>query len=388
VTGHRRWTIFATATLLAAGCGATLQPTPASPSAAPSAAASVAPSPTLRLIQTYPPTEPPATTPEPSHDTCPAAAPIDQPAVWLHSNLARVNPAIEITQMARIADPATELPLPQLDHPKSQMSFVGGRRSFLDLFYIDFDWPWGWNVTSLSATLTPDGRKPIDLDVELGTDSLGNTSGASVRIPDRAGMGVLDVDVVWYDTCFTYEGSVSSPVLVYAESSVADCPTRRTGAFLELDITFDPPILVDGVEVDLRPWLFAGKVADMAVIDPLPPYVGFNADTPIVGIAASATVIATYDNPLVSLPSEDQPKVSFYERGPLLRWLEGGWIQGDEPEAPVVFRSKLVANGNADGAYTFEAPPEPGRYAAAVTFDYDSACTMGSAGFVVGMDVG
>ena len=386
MTGYRRSTIFAIATLLAAGCGATTPNTTAGPPTnPPSAAASVAPSPTLRLIETYPPTEPPLTTPEPSHDTCPAALPTAQPVIWLSSDLPRVNPVIDITRMARVEDPTTALPLPELERPKSSISFVGGRRSSLDLFYIDFDWPWGWMITDLSAKLTVDDHKPIELDVELRPDSLGNVSGTSVRIPDRPGTGLLDVEVAWYDSCFTYEGRVSTPVLIYAESSVADCPTRRTAAFLELDVTFDPRIFVDGVEVELRPWLFAGKVADMSVIDPLPPYVGFNADTPIIGIAASTTVTATYDNPLVALMSQDQPKVSFYERGPLLRWLEGGWIQGDEPEAPVVFRSKLVSNEL--GTYTFEAPPNPGRYAAAVTFDYDAACSMGSAGFVVGVDV-
>jgi hypothetical protein len=387
VTGYRRLTILAIAALLAAGCGATSSAVTEGPPSgdASSPAASLEPLPTFRVIQTSPPTEPPPSTPEPSHDVCPAEPPTDQPGVVLSSSLSRAQPIVKITRMARVSDPDSALPLPELEHPPSLLSFVGGRRSFLDLYYIDFDWPWGWNVTSLAASLTIEGRDPIKLDVELGADSLGNVSGASVRIPDRDASGTLDVEVAWYDTCFTYEGTVSTPARIYPESSVAGCPTGRTAAFDELGIAFDPPILVNGVATDLQPWHFAGKVRDMAVIDPLPPYVGFTSATATIAAATDATTTVAYENPAIELDLMDSPKVIFFERAPLLRWLDGGWIHGDEPEAPVVFRSKLVADD--DGAFTFAAPPDPGRYAAEVTFFYDSACTVGSAGFVIGVDV-
>jgi hypothetical protein len=387
VTGYRRLTILAVAVLLAAGCGATSPSLTARPSSGrPSQPVpSIGPSPTDQVVETLPPTDAPPTTPEPSEGTCPTDPPTTQPAVWLSSPLAQGQPVVDITRMARVTDPATALPVPDLEHPPSLVNFVGGRRAFLDLYYVDFQWPWGWNVTTLSAKLTIEGRAPVKLDVELATDSLGNVSGASVRIPDREGRGVLDVNVAWGDACFVYEGVVSSRVHVYAESSVAECPTGRTAAFDELGIAFQPPIVAGGVAADLVPWQFAGKVRDMAVVDPLPPYVGFDAQTATLHVAAGASVTVASSNPAIELRPMEPPRVIFFERAPLIRWLDDGWIHGNEPEAPVVFGSKLVAR--EDGTFTFKAPPDPGRYAAEVTFYYDAACTVGTAGFVIGVDV-
>jgi hypothetical protein len=50
-----------------------------------------------------------------------------------------------------------------------------------------------------------------------------------------------------------------------------------------------------------------------------------------------------------------------------------------------VFRSELVEH--SDGTFTFDVPTESGRYAAEILFDYNSACSFGTAGFVVGVDV-
>jgi hypothetical protein len=387
VTGRRSPSILAIVALLAAGCGASSPvATPGAASAEPSSSApSTAPTPTFGVIETLPPTDPPPATPEPSHDACPVETPTDQPGIWLVSRVSQAHPVVEITRMARVSHPESALPLPQVERPPSLMSFVGGRRSYLELYYFDLEWPWGWSLTSLSAKLILGNRDPIHLDAELGTDSLGNVSGASVRIPDRDATGTLEVEVAWYDSCFVYEGSVTTPVRIYPESSVAGCPTGRTAAFDELGIAFDPPILVDGVAANILPWEFAGKVRDMAVIDPLPPYVGFTAETTTIAAETNATITVAYENPAIELRLTDSPKVVFFERDPLLRWLDGGWIHGDEPEAPVVFRSKLVARD--DGTFTFTTPPDPGRYVAEVTFSYDAACTLGTAGFVIGMDV-
>ena len=133
------------------------------------------------------------------------------------------------------------------------------------------------------------------------------------------------------------------------------------------------------------PWLFVGKVAPLWGIDPYPPYVGFTRESPTMTVSPGATVSVANTNPAVELQLADGTKAIAWERAPLIRWLEGGFIHGDEPRAEVVFRSEVVTN--ADGSFTFTVPDEPGRYAISATFDYDAECSFGTAGFVVGVDV-
>jgi len=389
VTGLRRFPILAIAALVAAGCGATPAatsvPSPSSLETLPTASASPSPIATAPPAQEPEETDEPETTPEPNSTTCPVDAPTTQPSVRLSSDLSQAQPVVEITRIARVSAPATELPLPEIDRPAGDVRLVGGRRAIFGLFYIDYDWPFGWMITDFTAKLSIGNRDPIPLDVDIGPDSMGNVSSASVRIPDRDATGVVNVSLKWYDSCFVYDGTVSTPVRIYPESSVAGCPTGRVAAFDELSIAFEPPIRIGETEVRLLPWRFAGKVRDLSVVDPLPPYVGFNAESPTVTASPGGTITAAHSNPAVELTLMDMPRVTFFERVPLLRWLDDGWIYGFEPAAPIVFRSKLVRN--SDGTFSFEAPPDAGRYAAEAVFDYDSACTLGTAGFVVGVDV-
>ena len=180
-------------------------------------------------------------------------------------------------------------------------------------------------------------------------------------------------------------GVLSTPVRIYSSASVAGCATETDAAFEELAAVFEPPLHVGTIDVDIFAPLPRGKIAPMPLIDPLPAYVAFKRDTPTLIKAPGTTLRVSYANPPVELALQPDLEFHFYRRAPLIRWIEGGWIHGDAPEAPVVFRSRPFLRN--DGTFAFYVPTEPARYAAELVFDYDAACSFGTAGAVVGIDV-
>lgn len=388
VTGFHRLAILAIAALLAAGCGANA----ASPSTPPSQTAPTASPTTSPRATTEPsPSESPppgvapipTTSPAPSTTACPASIGEDDPMVTLDAAEAFWM-QLSIQEMAPVAAPEQPIDPPRFPSRWDGFEFLlGGTETRLHLDYYPVGWPaTPITISKLRLTLVAEGEDPIKLPVRLEAGE--KATRAFVDVLNMSWSGTLEIVAEWQDPCFTYRARSTAPLLIDPAASIQGCAVRREAAFDELGAVFEPPIGVGPVDANLVPWSFVGKVTSLAVIDPLPPYTGFSRET--VTFAAepeAALTVASWSDEL-DLWLRDGAQVEFYRRGELIRWMEGGWIHGDEPEAKVVFRSPIVESADA---FTFTLPVEPGRYAATTVFKYNAACSFGSAGFVVGIDV-
>ena len=390
VTGLRRLPILAIAALLAAGCGAS----PLSPSSLPGSSphAMASPSQTPPATVTPAATEPAETEPapspsaaaEPSEPGCPSAPHGDNPMVSLIDDRNLLWKPFDITRLNPVAAPEIELTPPDPFAASWTDFLLGGGETRMELNYQSGGWPdTPHTITRFRLTLETEREEPFKLPVRFETGKDGSTD-VIVDVPNITMRGRYDVKVEWHDTCFAYEGRLSSPLIIDRRGSIDGCSEDRDTAFEELGATFEPPIGVGPLDANLAPWQFNGKVTSLAVIDPLPPYVGFNRDSPTFAAGPGTIVEVSNWSEAIALWPYGRAEVEFYRRGELIRWIEGGWIHGDEPEAKVVFRSTLIEGTDA---FTFRLPDEPGRYAATAAFSYNAACSFGAAGFVVGIDV-
>lgn len=291
---------------------------------------------------------------------------------------------IAIQEMAPVATPDQPMVPPHIRRQDAVQFLLGGGETRLRFEYASDGWPaTPMTISKLRLTLQAVGQDPVKLAVRLEPDAAATR--IFVDVPDITWSGKLEIVAEWQDPCFTYRAMTSSPVLVDPAASVEGCARRTGNAFDELAAIFEPPLTVGGTDADLVGYVFSGKVAPLPVIDPPPPYLGFDQDSPVLVRAPRTTVGVSSENDLIELHAGPSRAVTLYRRGELLRWIEGGWIYGVEERARVVFRSELVEH--PDGTFTFDVPADPGRYAAEILFDYDSACSFGTAGFVVGIDV-
>ena len=385
VTGYFRLPILAIAAILIAGCGATPASSPGT-SAEPAPRASAAPFGTHAPLQTpWPlPSGGPLPTPEPTAPDCPPPADAGQTLVYLLNGLDTYGAEVQITSIAPVAQPSQASTPARAEIERVTIHAIGGHEMVLNVFLPEASWPQDTLLSALRATLRLEGKAPIHLPVRLDPRRRGQANDAIVTVPDMDTTGILKVEVEWFDPCFVLAGSVSSPVRIYGASTVADCAQNGEAASDQLSEVFEPPIHVGSVSVALHPWLFTGKVTPLGGIDPPPPYVRYQPDSPGLTAGPGATIEVANPNELLELHADDELNVIYYRRGPLLRWLEAGWIHGGVP-ADVVFRSNLVEH--ADGTFTFDAPTEPARYVAQVAFTYESACSFGTAGFPVEIEI-
>lgn len=393
MTRFHRFSILAIAALLAAGCGASPQ------TDAPTSAATHASAPPSSVASPSEPAPSAGTTSAPTPSSAPTAGASEfrcrsyepgRDGTGFASVSARNAPLWlwpEITSLVR-ADTGESLPLPQPPNDGWWAQFVvGGRDARFEVGYgASYAWPLPREITltSLEARLIPDEGLRIDLGVRLEPHPDGAGTIAVVRLPDSAFRGTMKLTAEWRDECFIVNGHGSQYLIMDPPSALDGCPDTRKAGFEGVEALFEEPttvgLLQRGLVVHGQ-----GKKVDLSVIDPLPPYVGFRAETPTMTESPGATIQVTIPNPDVIVHARVREKVIAFRRAPLIRWIEGGWIHGNEPEAEIVFRSPLVDLG--DGQFSFTAPTEPGRYAVEAVFDYDAQCSYGTIGFVVGVDV-
>jgi hypothetical protein len=383
--------ILLIAALLAAGCDALIStsfPGPAEPSRAAEASA-VAPAPTYRVIQTYPPTAPPpSATPGPSDERCRSDQRTDDTGFAAIHDEGSVGVATRITSLTR-ADTGERLPLPPPppDFGWSPGFLVSGAEMRIHAGYYGGGLPFRQDITitSLEATLIAEGQLRIDLGARFEPHPDGIGTIAVVGVPKGSFRGTLKFSVEWRDECFVVAARGSTPVIVDPPSAIEGCPDGRREGWREVDALFDPPITVGPLQVGLHA-VGQGKVQDLYYADPPFPYQFFDTETPTMVATPGETIHVSIPDPDIVIHARLRENVIAFRRTPLIRWLEGGWIHGNEPEAEIVFRSPVVDHGG--GAFSFTVPTQPGRYAIEAVFDYDARCSYGTAGFVVGVDVG
>ena len=384
VTGFHRLPILAIAALLAAGCGATPRNLSSPSAAAAIASASAVPTTAAPSSSPQPTTASPSSAPEPTVEPvgqdCPSttsdhglATLGDQADLYLPLEIEAVAP-IAGGEPSAIARPR---------EPGQASFFVGGRATRVQPSY-DTNEPRDLVMSELRGRLVMDDGTRHDLDVRFEAAEDG-ANVAVVSIPNIEGRGTIRISLAWRDSCYEVSARTSNRVIIDRPSAIAGCAEGRNRGFDELGATFEPAIQVGPLDARLIPWWFAGKVAPLWVIDALPPYVAFNRDTPTLTASPGTSIPVTSTNAALELWVRDGAEVIAFRRAPLIRWLEDGWIHGNEPDAEIVFRSPLVAND--DGTFSFAVPTEPGRYGLEAVFEYDAECSYGTAGFVVGVDV-
>jgi hypothetical protein len=376
--------LIITVAAFAGGCTPTVVPTASLAAVAPSPT----PRPTYRLIQTYPPTAPPpSATPEPPEARCPADQRTDDTGFAGIHDEGSVGISMKITSLAR-SDTGESLPIPAPppDFGWSPGFLVGGSEMRIRAGYYGGRLPFQQDITitSLEASLVADGQPRVALDATYEPNPRGIGTVAVVSVPKGSFRGTLRFSVEWRDECFVVAARGSTPVIIDPPSAIEGCPDRRREGWREVDAKFDPPISVGPLRVGMHA-VGQGKVRDLYYADPPVPYQFFDAESPTMVATPGATIHVSIPNPDIVVHARVRDHVIAFRSAPLIRWLEGGWIHGNEPAAAIVFRSSLVDHG--DGAFSFTVPRQPGRYAIEARFDYDSQCSYGTAGFVVGVDV-
>ena len=371
MTDHRRPSSIVLAALMLAGCGATLRSPVPTPTSSPAVLAT--------------PTALPTLTPVPEVQACAGGPEGRAPAAILTNDAHVFWQPFVVTRVARVLDPDRPLPLPEPGPAAGAPQFMlGGSEIDLYLQYYEASWtedpP---TVDSLEITLDADGQAPVSLPVRLEPAERGYTA-AFVDVPDITWSGPVTISATWHDPCFVFEATTTTWLFIDPKPSVSACATSSEPAFVELDAVFAASVRVGPRDAALVASRFTGKVTSLATEDILPAYTHFHSDRPTFSAEPGSTVrITTRDEgPVLTVRADTE--VIFFRRGALVRWLEGGWIHGNEPEAEIVFRSPLVAR--PDG-FTFTLPTDPGRYVAQPLFDYNSACSFGIAGMAVGIDV-
>jgi hypothetical protein len=374
VTGFHRLSILAIAALLAAGCGANTPTTV--PSASPDPGTpSVAP--------------PETSEPRPTKDPCPTPEEVlgERTISLLAGSGYDAHLNLEVTSIARLDDP-TRMYRPPVTETYRRAWFLGGRESALVLDYgsLEFDRP--ADITSISVVVTPNGQAPIDLPARLEPSEFDEGSVvAVVAPPDMSLAGTLDVNLEWTDACFRMAGTATSDVRVSAAVSIEGCPERDRAIFDEIDATFRPPIQVGGVDMDLTAYRPIGKVRQPNYVDAVHPLASFDETAPAFTAALSEDIRVVSHNDDIALwqNHSESGEVPFFPRAAWIRYTTAGGIHGNEGRPDAAFVSTLVEHAN--GTFSFTAPPNPGRYAAGIDFDYDAACTFGDAGATFGVDV-
>ena len=295
--------------------------------------------------------------------------------------------ALKITSLTRAdTGKSLSLPPPPPDFGWQPGFLVSGSEMRIQAGYYGGRLPFRQDITitSLEASLITEGQPRIDLAARYEPHPDGVGTIAVVRVPKSSFRGILRFSVEWRDECFVVSARGSTPVIVDPPSAIEGCPDRRREGWREIDALFDPPITVGPLQIELH-GVGQGKVRDLSFADPPLPYQFFDSGTPTMVATPGETIHISIPNPDIVIHGRLRENVIAFRRAPLIRWLEGGWIHGNEPEAEIVVRSPLVDHG--DGAFSFTLPKKPGRYAIEAVFDYDSQCSYGSAGFVVGVDV-
>jgi hypothetical protein len=244
----------------------------------------------------------------------------------------------------------------------------------LELDY-DFDFDWPLQVAAVKAVLRVPGERRRPLDARIaGPDQPGTVL---LTIPDRNVDGALELEVEASDRCIVYTATGKGNVRIARGAMVDACPVDTDGAIRHWATLNEPPVQAEGIPVELSltefafawtPGAFGSQGNDgLSEFDPA-------ASTAIGARGGTLSVAAANSDLQIRSIS-----VQFFRRGAVLNWLDGGTRPSH------VFEASATPLG--DGSLDVLLPSNEGRYAAAVSVQWESGCARGGAVGPIGIDV-
>jgi hypothetical protein len=393
VTGYRRLTILAIAALLAPGCGAS--PDASDPSAGPATGPSQPTSPSKGPMLAPSPSEAspgmtvvPAPTPA---DGCPSLDDVDlsRLEVELGSvypdgdggiigfSIGHVGGELQVTRIVEQSGQRRSAVPPErkIRHDRGQL--LGGRE-FVTFPSDSFEGSRNPQaMIEANVTLELDGAAPIDLPTRFVPGNR-NFDQVAVAVPDVNGRGSLRLAFIWADACFRYEASDTIPVDVVPLEQTSGCDLGNETYWDQLHAVLHDSIKVGTTKPAVGSAFNESKFAPF--VNPgIDAFIGymFDADAPELGVVSGRTVRIENLKPRIELAV--RMKVVIWTRRSIARAVT------DYPPRATVEVSQGRLERLPDGSYELPVPEEPGRYVAALSVEFETACTVGTMWSVVNL---
>jgi hypothetical protein len=387
VTGFHRLPILAIAALLAAGCGATPQPSPTiSPPPHPSPERSATPEQTATPGPSLPiptPVPRPAAGCSALDDVDLGRIEVDLSSLYPSGNggfggfsVGHVNAQLQVTRITELSGQQRSA-VPQPRHLSNGAGQMLGGREFVTFPSTFFEGSIGpQSMVDARVTLSLAGTSPIDLPTRFVRGNR-NFNQVAVTVPDVAGPGDVTVAFVCDDACFRYEASATIPLDVVPLERYAGCELDEDLYWDQLRALLDGSIMVDGTapsvgspfnESRFAPYVNPGIDAFMAYM--------FDADAPELIVASGGTLRIDNQKPR-RLDLAGKLNVVVWTRRSIVKAIT------DYPPKGIVEISQVRLERQPDSSYQLPVPAEPGRYVVGLSVKFESRCTTGTLWSVV-----
>ena len=349
-----------------------------SPEALPSVSSvTTAPSPTAE-----PSAAPTTFAPEPTTIAgCPTIAAIwpQSPFVNAGGSIGHFGIDLLVTRIEqRSAQPVSVIP-PTRELNNDGVGLVLGGHEFLtspSYYYEGYNPP--ITMESATVTLTLDGAQPIALPTRFVPGNE-NFNQVAVSVPDVAGHGRLAISMTWTDKCFRLEASGSLRVGVVSTSTTAGCALEEDAYWKQLESVLYHPLTVNSREVrTISPFNDSKYTPNGSPgIDAFIAYM-FDKDDPAFAAAPGSALRVEATNPALTLTDMT---LAVFTRQSIAQAVK------DYPPHGTVLVLERTPARQADGSWRLRVPDAPGRYVAAMTFQFESKCTTGEIWAVVNVEV-
>jgi hypothetical protein len=205
-----------------------------------------------------------------------------------------------------------------------------------------------------------DGSSAITLLARL------DDTGASVALPDRALTGLIDMNVTWADSCFTYGGSARLAVEIVPSAAADACPDAA-GIMDQVRASQDVEVELAGARAGLGTLAWQARFLPGNGADAVPAFAGFDPDRPPAVADAGEVVPLRILDPGFALVGA---ALTIYERDDVVDATGHLMDVVAEP-------TRMTVTVGADGLVGIPFPTEPGQYVVAIEVSWERPCVVG-----------
>ena len=237
------------------------------------------------------------------------------------------------------------------------------------------------SLTSVTAEIRVDGLGRKVLPVEWTKDGASDWGLVVDGVPDVDAVARVDLGIEWRDRCFTYSATTTlRDVQLVSTTTTAGCSLRKKAYFDDLESALAAPLAVGSGEARLVSPVNEARYLPLisAGIDAHPAY-AWDREGATVTAQPGEVLVVRRDLPgfeLQGMASTVWTRRSVAE------------ATTDWPlQAPLEEIVAATAAREPDGSFRLRVPDAPGRYVAALTFDFEWTCATGQAWAVFSLDV-